>query len=70
MKKLWRKLRVYAMIAAKDDAANLKSNRDAEKRFKKLGAKFKLMVFDGVGHAYPEGPDDEELKALEFVLGN
>ena len=47
----------------------MKSNRDAEKRFKKLGAKVKLKVFDGVGHAYPEGAEDEELKALEFVLG-
>ncbi len=64
------KVRVYAMVGADDDAALLKSNRDAEKRFKKLGAKVKLKVFDGVGHAYPEGAEDEELKALEFVLGN
>lgn len=64
------KLRIYIMIGADDDEALLKSNRDAEKRFKKLGAKVKLKVFDGVGHAYPESAEEEELKALEFVLGN
>ncbi len=64
------KLRIYAMEGEDDDDATIKSNRDAEKRFKKLGAKVKLKVFDGVGHAYPDAAEDEELKALEFVLRN
>lgn len=64
------KLRIYAMVGADDDEAILKSNRDAEKRFKKLGAKVKLRVYDDVGHAYPDDAEAEELQALEFVLGN
>lgn len=64
------KLRIYAMVGADDDDAILKSNRDAEERYKKLGAKVKLRVYDDVGHAYPDEAEEEELKALEFVLGN
>jgi predicted esterase len=64
------KLRIYAMVGADDDEAILKSNRDAEKRYKKLGAKVKLRVYDDVGHAYPDDAEEEELQALEFVLGN
>ena len=62
-------LRVYIMVGGDDSSRTIDSNRQAAKRFKKIGAKVKLNVYEGVGHGFPEHATREEIKALRFVLG-
>jgi len=62
-------LRVYIMVGGDDSSRTIDSNRQAAKRFKKIGAKEKLNVYEGVGHGFPGHATREEIKALRFVLG-
>ena len=58
--------RVFVMVGEKDRA--LEANRAAAKDLEAKGAKVKLNVYPGVGHAFPQNSDEELLKALKFVL--
>ena len=63
------KTRVYIMVGAEDNEPLVESNRQAAERFAEIGAKVKLKVYDGVGHAFPKKAGEEQVKALRFVLG-
>ncbi len=63
------KLRIYIMIGEDEKEALLDANKKAAKRFKKLGARVKLNIYDGVAHAFPDNATREQVKALRFVLG-
>jgi len=64
-----KKLRVFVMVGENEQEDVVKSNREAAGSLEKLGAKVKLNVYDGVGHAFPGNSHEEQIKALKFVLG-
>ena len=61
-------LRIFIMVGADDNSRIVDGNKDAAKRFRKIGAKGKLNIYDGVGHGFPENGTREQVKALRFVL--
>ena len=61
-------LRVFIMVGADDNSRVVAGNKDAAKQFRKIGAKVKLNIYDGVGHGFPEKSTREQVKALRFVL--
>ena len=61
-------LRIFIMVGADDNSRTIDSNRDAAKRFGKIGAKVKLNIYDDVGHGFPDNETREQVKALRFVL--
>ncbi len=63
-----RHMRVFIMIGEDDNSQVLDMNRDAVKRFKKIGAKVKMSVYEDVGHSFPDNETEEQIKALHFVL--
>jgi len=66
---LVKNLRVFAMLGANDDEGIVKSNKDGAKALAEIGAKVEVKVYEGVGHEFPKKAAEEEVKALEFVLG-
>jgi len=58
-------VKVYMMIGEKDFL--LESNQKAEEEMKKVGIPVKLVVFPGLGHAFPKNSEEELKKALEWV---
>jgi predicted esterase len=56
---------VYAMIGEKDNL--LESNQKAEEEMKKARIPFKLVVYPGIGHAFPPNSEEELKRALEWV---
>lgn len=63
------KLRVFIMVGADDKDELVDANKEAAKRFKKIGAKVKLNVYEDVGHEFPPKAYKKQLKALRFILG-
>jgi predicted esterase len=66
---LVKNLRVFAMLGAKDDENLVTSNKDGAKDLAEIGAKVEVKVYDGIRHEFPKKATEEEVKALEFVLG-
>lgn len=61
--------RFVIMVGDKDQEDTVKNNREAEKKLEEAGAKAKLKVFPGVGHAFPEETDKELSEAVSSVIG-
>ena len=61
-------LRIFVMVGEDERSRTIDSNRDAARRFKKLGAKVKLNIYEDVGHSFPDNETEEQIKALRFVL--
>lgn len=66
---LVKNLRIFAMLGADDDENLVKGNKEASKSLKDIGVKIEVKVYDGVGHDFPKKATEEQVKALEFVLG-
>lgn len=62
------KLRIFVMVGADESSKTLNSNKKAVKRFKKIGAKVSMNIYEDVGHSFPENETEEQIKALRFVL--
>ena len=63
-----KKIRVFVMVGENEREDVVDSNREAVSSLEKLGAKTKLNVYDGVGHDFPDNANEEQIKALKFVL--
>lgn len=59
----------YLMVGAEDRAPTIESNRLAKKELSAAGHDVELVVYPGLGHAFPDDKDAELKKALRFVLG-
>jgi predicted esterase len=56
---------VYMMIGEND--FQLESNKTAERLMKDKGMRVKLVIYEGLGHAFPPNSRDEIRKALQWV---
>ncbi|MBK8270412.1 MAG: dienelactone hydrolase family protein [Planctomycetes bacterium] len=61
---------IYFMVGAEDNSQLIQTNRRAVDLFSKAGAAANLVVFDGIGHGFPDKSVEEQTKALRFVLGS
>jgi len=61
-------LRAIVLAGANDDEKLIEGCRAMVKRLDEVGAAAKLMVYDNLGHDFPEGGPKELVKALQFVL--
>jgi len=62
------KMKVFIMVGENDRDSLIKANRTAARRLRKIGAKTKLNVYEGIGHGFPEHSTRELVKALRFIL--
>ncbi|MCZ6815979.1 MAG: dienelactone hydrolase family protein [Planctomycetota bacterium] len=62
------KLRVFIMLGADLREQVIDGNKDAARRLRKIGAKVKTNVYEGIGHSFPEDRTRELVKALRFVF--
>lgn len=63
-------LRIFIMIGGEENDRLIDANKKAAKQFKKLGAKIKLNIYDGLGHAYPDDTTPEQVRAIRFILND
>lgn len=61
------KPRFYMMVGSKD--LELDSNKTADQELEAAGVKSRVIIYDGVGHAFPDNYEAELKKALGFVWG-
>jgi predicted esterase len=61
------KPRFYLMVGSKDRVVD--SNKKADEELEAAGIKSRVVVYDGLGHAFPDPYEPELKKALEFVWG-
>ncbi len=60
-------LRIYMMVGAKDRAVS--TNRRAKDTFTEAGVPCELVVYEGLGHAFPEDHEAELKKAVAYAFG-
>jgi len=58
---------VYMMIGENDHS--VESNKVGERLMKQKGIRAKLVIYPGVGHAFPPGANEELTKALHWIEG-
>lgn len=59
---------IVMMIGEND--FQLESNRIAESLMKEKGMAVRLMIYPGLGHAFPPNSDEEVRKALSWIEGH
>ncbi len=60
----------YIMVGDSDRPDVVQANRRAAADLQSTGLEVKLVVFPGLGHAFPENRSDELTKALDFVFSD
>ncbi len=63
-----KKLRVFIMLGADEREQVIDGNKDAARRLRKIGAKVKTNVYEGIGHSFPEDRTRQLVKALRFIF--
>lgn len=61
------KLRVYMMVGSKDRAVS--TNKRAKDTFTEAGVPCELVIYEGLGHAFPDEHEVELKKAIAYAFG-
>ena len=56
----------FILVDGEDDFG-LESNRKAERLIKERGVRVQLVVYEGLGHAFPPNGGEELKKALKWI---